>query len=122
MAHQVSEYFNMAIVNIREAMTRGIGSVGTKIKNIGRNLSEAQENFRGRSGMIGMGLSRVNLAKASAIGVGGIAGATLLTRYSGHMKDNDPGTGIVDNTDGGRRFGSLNSNIGYNRIPGLNNK
>jgi hypothetical protein len=98
----------MAIVNIREAMTRGIGSVGTKIKNIGRNLSEAQESFRGRSGMIGMGLSRVN--------------ATLLTRYSGHMKDNDPGTGIVDNTDGGRRFGSLNSNIGYNRIPGLNNK
>ena len=100
-------------------MTRGISSVGTKVRNIGRGVSENQEKF---GGMIGINLARANLGALAGVGVGGIGGATLLTRYSGWLKDNDGGTGTVDHTSGGGRFSSLKSNIGYNQIVGLNKK
>jgi len=106
----------MAIVNIRDMMSRGISSVGARVKNVGRSLSENPRRF---TNMIGVNINRRNLA-IGATGVGAaIGGAILLTRYSGWSGDNDQGTGIIGNAINNSRFGKLFSNLGYNRIDTL---
>ena len=97
----------------------GISNVSSRVRSIGRNVSEHVEDA---APMIGMNVARANLGLFAGLGIGGIGGATLMTKFSGWLQDQDNGFGNVGNSRGGRRFGNLSSNIGYNHIMGFNKK
>jgi hypothetical protein len=115
----------MAIRNISAELGNVISGASTRVRAIGRTLSEHPANPFQRRNMIGQNISRIGVFSGHNAAQGtntGFAGSNLASNpfifgsSSGFNKGSiqDAATYYTQ-----RRFGRMDSNLGYNRIPGL---
>lgn len=111
----------MAIKNISAEMGNSISHVTTRVRSIGRKTAQPTGVFQRRK-MIGMDIARVGSNYPGANS--GFAGSNLSPNPFSFSGTGFNRGSIVD-ADGlykSRRFGNMDSNLGFNRIPGLQRK
>jgi hypothetical protein len=115
----------MAIRNISAELGNIISGVSTRVRAIGRNLSEHPRSLFRPKSMIGQNIARIgvfsehNAARGTNVG---FAGSNLAPNPFVFSSNSGFNKGVIQDAANyytHRRFGRIDSNLGYNRIPGL---
>lgn len=114
----------MAIRNISSQLHNSISSASTRIKNIGRDLGERTTFPYYRNKMIGTDIANVGVftggrgGNGIGVGLGGSnVGPNPFSFSGGGFHKGAVQDAATYYTQ--RRFGSIDSNLGFNRIPGM---
>jgi hypothetical protein len=115
----------MAINNVGAALGNSISGVSTRVRAIGRNMSERPTGPFQQRGMIGQDIARVgvfsghNAAQGTSVGFAGSHLAPSPFVFSGATGFNKGAIQDAATYYTHRRFGRMDSNLGFNRIPGF---
>ena len=115
----------MAIRNVSAGLGNSISNVSTRVRAIGRNLAERQTGPFQQKGMIGQDVARIgvfsgnNAVKGTQVGFAGSHLAPSPLVFSGAAGFNKGAVQDAASYYTHRRFGRMDSNLGFNRIPGL---
>ena len=115
----------MAIKNVAAGLGNSISNVSTRVRAIGRNVAERPTGPFQQRGMIGQDVARIgvfsghNAAQGTNVGFAGSHLAPSPFVFSGAAGFNRGAVQDAASYYTHRRFGRMDSNLGYNRIPGL---
>lgn len=115
----------MAIKNVAAGLSNSISNVSVRVRAIGRNVSERPTGPFQQRGMIGTDIARIgvfsghNAAQGTNIGFAGSNLAPSPFAFSGAAGFNKGAVQDAVTHYTQRRFGRIDSNLGFNRISGL---